>query len=107
MQSYYPVMRVLSRIVVIFSLTMLIPAILAWVYHDGAESAFDEATVLTIGTGLALWYASRHETRDLTIRHGFLMVALVWTVLPIYAALPLIIQLDASSPMAISKPFPD
>lgn len=36
------------------------------------------------------------QTRDLTIRDGFLMVALVWTVLPAFAALPLIIQFDAS-----------
>ncbi len=43
-----------------------------------------------------MWYATRHEKRDLTIRDGFLMVALVWTVLPLFAALPLMIHLDAS-----------
>jgi trk system potassium uptake protein TrkH len=63
--------------------------------HDGAESAFDEAFLLTVATGAGLWYATRKETRDLTIRDGFLMVALVWTVLPVYAALPLVLQLNA------------
>jgi hypothetical protein len=63
--------------------------------HDGAESAFDEAFLLTVGTGLGLWYATRKEKRDLTIRDGFLMVALVWTVLPVYAALAAGNQLDA------------
>jgi trk system potassium uptake protein TrkH len=75
---------------------MLVPLGLSWFLRDGAESAFDEAALLTLGTGLGLWYATRNEKRDLTIRDGFLMVALVWTVLPIYAALPLVIQLDAS-----------
>jgi trk system potassium uptake protein TrkH len=64
--------------------------------QDGAEGAFDEAILLTLGTGIGLWYATRNEKRDLTIRDGFLMVALVWTVLPVYACLPLIIQIDAS-----------
>jgi trk system potassium uptake protein TrkH len=96
MQRYYPVIRVLSLVIVIFGLTMLVPLLLSWAMHDGAESAFDEAFLLTVGTGLGLWYATRKEKRDLTIRDGFLMVALVWTVLPVYAALPLIIQLDAS-----------
>lgn len=96
MQSYYPVVRVLSLVTVMFGLTMLVPWALSWAMHDGAESAFDEAVFLTVGTGLGLWYATRNEKRDLTIREGFLMVVLVWTVLPVYAGLPLVIQLDAS-----------
>ena len=96
MQRYYPVIRVLSLVIVIFGLTMLVPLLLSWAMHDGAESAFDEAFLLTVGTGIGLWYVTRHEKRDLTIRDGFLMVALVWTVLPVYAALPLVIQLNAS-----------
>lgn len=96
MQRYYPVIRVLSLVILMFGLTMLVPWGLSWALHDGAESAFDEAVLLTIGTGAGLWYATRKEKRDLTVRDGFLMVALVWTVLPIYAGLPLIIHLGAS-----------
>ena len=96
MRRYYPVIRVLALLIFMFGLTMLVPLGLSWFLRDGAESAFDEAALLTLGTGLGLWYATRNEKRDLTIRDGFLMVALVWTVLPIYAALPLVIQLDAS-----------
>jgi trk system potassium uptake protein TrkH len=96
MQRYYPVVRVLSLVILMFGLTMLVPWGLSWALHDGAESAFDEAVLLTVGTGLGLWYATRKEKRDLTIRDGFLMVALVWTVLPVYAGLPLIIHLHAS-----------
>ncbi|HMW63039.1 MAG TPA: potassium transporter TrkG [Accumulibacter sp.] len=96
MKRYYPVIRVLSLVIFMFGLTMLVPWALSWALHDGAESAFDEAVLLTLGSGLGLWYATRREKRDLTIRDGFLMVALVWTVLPVYASLPLIIQLNAS-----------
>ncbi|EXI69569.1 MAG: Trk system potassium uptake protein TrkH [Candidatus Accumulibacter adjunctus] len=96
MQRYYPVVRVLSLVILMFGLTMLVPLLLSWFQHDGAESAFDEAFVLTVGTGFGLWWVTRREVRDLTIRDGFLMVALVWTVLPVYAALPLVLQLNLS-----------
>jgi trk system potassium uptake protein TrkH len=96
MQRYYPVVRVLSLVILMFGMTMLVPLLLSWFMHDGAESAFDEAFLLTVGTGFGLWWVTRREVRDLTIRDGFLMVALVWTVLPVYAALPLVLQLDAS-----------
>ncbi|MEF8729123.1 MAG: potassium transporter TrkG [Accumulibacter sp.] len=96
MPRYYPVVRVLSLVIFMFGMTMLVPLLLSWFQHDGAESAFDEAFVLTVATGLGLWWVTRRETRDLTIRDGFLMVALVWTVLPVYAALPLVLQLNLS-----------
>lgn len=96
MRRYYPVVRVLSLLIFMFGLTMLVPWGLSLALNDGAQSAFDEAILLTVGTGFGLWYATRNEKRDLTIRDGFLMVALVWTVLPIYAGLPLIIHLNVS-----------
>ncbi len=64
--------------------------------QDGAASAYDEAFLLTFATGLGLWWASRHEKHDLKMRDGFLMVVLVWTVLPAYAGLPLILHLNIS-----------
>lgn len=83
-------------VIFIFGLTMLVPVGVSWVFQDGAARAFDEAILLTLGVGLVLWGFTRRNKRDLTIRDGFLMVALVWTVLPVFAALPLIFYLDAS-----------
>ncbi len=96
MQRFYPVVRVLSLVILMFGLTMLVPLGVSWFLDDGAFASFDEALLLTVATGLGLWYVTRRETRDLTIRDGFLMVALVWTLLPIYAALPLVLQLGLS-----------
>jgi hypothetical protein len=96
LKTYYPVVRALSLVILMFGLTMLVPLGVSWFLDDGAFGAFDEAILLTVGTGLGLWYVTRRETRDLTIRDGFLMVALVWTVLPVYAALPLVLQLGLS-----------
>ncbi len=96
MRSLMPVLHVLSLVILIFGLTMLLPVSVSWLLHDGAESAFDEAIALTLVTGVLLAIVTRKSKRDLRIRDGFLMVALVWTVLPIFAALPLMIGLHLS-----------
>ena len=96
MRSLMPVLHVLSLVILMFGLTMLLPVSVSWLLHDGAESAFDEAIALTLVTGVLLAIVTRKSKRDLRIRDGFLMVALVWTVLPIFAALPLMIGLHLS-----------
>jgi len=83
-------------IIMLFGLTMLAPLILSYVTNDGAQSAYDEAFALTMLSGALLWYRYRKCKRDLTIRDGFLMVVLVWSVLPAFAAVPLMIHLGIS-----------
>jgi trk system potassium uptake protein TrkH len=83
-------------IVMLFGLTMLAPLILSWVVDDGAQTAYDEAFLLTVLCGGLLWYRFRNCKRELTIRDGFLMVVLVWTVLPAFAAVPLMLHLGIS-----------
>jgi trk system potassium uptake protein TrkH len=96
MQRFYPVIRVFGVLLMGFALTMLVPLLLSWYLQDGATTAYDEAFLLTFGTGLGLWWVARKEKRDLKVRDGFLMVVMVWTLLPIYAGLPLILQLGIS-----------
>ena len=96
MTRFAPVYRALGMIIMLFALTMLAPLILSYVTNDGAQSAYDEAFLLTLLSGTFLWYRYRNCKRELNIRDGFLMVVLVWTVLPAFAAVPLMIHLGLS-----------
>lgn len=96
MTRFAPVYRALGMIIMLFALTMLAPLILSFVVNDGAQTAYDEAFWLTLLSGTFLWYRYRNCKRDLNIRDGFLMVVLVWTVLPAFAAVPLMIHLGIS-----------
>jgi len=96
MERYYPVVRVFGLLLVCFALTLLVPLIFSWWWNDGANSAYDEAFLLTLAVGVALWWPARHERRELKVRDGFLMVVLVWTVLPVFASMPLLFQLGVS-----------
>lgn len=96
MSRYAPVFRALGMIIMMFALTMLVPLVWAWIADDGAQRAYDEGFALTFFCGLYLWYKTRKVTRELQVRDGFLMVVLVWTVLPAFATVPLMLQLDMS-----------
>ena len=96
MTRFAPVYRALGMIIMLFGLTMLAPLVVSYLTNDGAQSAYDEAFLLTMMCGGVLWYRYRNCKRDLNIRDGFLMVVLVWTVLPAFAAVPLMIHLGIS-----------
>lgn len=82
------VARIIGILLMIFSLTMGLPAALSAVFSDGALSAFASAFALTFGSGAFLWLISRGKSADLGIRDGFLVVSLFWTVLGLFGALP-------------------
>jgi len=83
----------LGLVVMLFSGCLLVPLSLSLVLADGAAYAYDEAILATLVLGGALWYASRGARRELHVRDGFLLVALVWTVLPAFATLPFLVYL--------------
>ncbi|QRM18241.1 TrkH family potassium uptake protein [Dechloromonas sp. TW-R-39-2] len=96
MTRFAPVYRALGMIIMLFGLTMLAPLILSYATNDGAQAVYDESFGLTMLSGAFLWYRYRNCKRELTIRDGFLMVVLVWSVLPAFAAIPLMLQLGIS-----------
>ena len=87
--SVLAVLHVLGPVVMIFSGTMLIPLVTALIYRDAAMLAYDGAIAITLVSGALLWLATRHARRELQVRDGFLLVTLVWAVVPAFAALPL------------------
>jgi trk system potassium uptake protein len=89
----FPVLNALSYVVAMFAATMLVPLAFAVIGGDGAQRAFNVALLVTGGCGVALMLGTRKFRRELQVRDGFLLVTLVWTVLPAFAALPLMLRL--------------
>jgi trk system potassium uptake protein TrkH len=85
-----PVLNIFSRILFAFAFTFLVP--LAWAWFLDAHHhtlAWVGGFALTATSGLLLWLLTRRYQRELQARDGFLLVNLVWIVLPAFAALPL------------------
>lgn len=88
-----PVLNVLSKVVMLFSATFVLPLALSWLVADGAQRAYDSAIIVTFTAGALTWLFTRKSQRELQTRDGFLLVVLTWTSLPAFATLPLLIYL--------------
>jgi trk system potassium uptake protein TrkH len=97
MQSILPVLTVLGGILMLFALAMLVPLSFAFFGGDAAVYAYDGAIVITLVCGLLLFVIGRRNKRELQPRDGFLLVSLVWAVMPAFGALPLMFHDSALS----------
>lgn len=97
MSSLLPLLPLLGIVITLFALAMLVPLAFAFFGRDAAVYAYDGAILITAGCGLALWWATRSYKRELQPRDGFLLVTLIWTVLPLFAMLPLLFALPGLS----------
>ena len=73
----------------IFSFTMLPPALVGVIYGDGEILSFLLAFTVTLVSGIFLWVPVRNKKNDLRIRDGFVVVVVFWLVLGATGALPL------------------
>jgi trk system potassium uptake protein len=93
----FPVVHVLGPVIAIFGAAMLLPLAIAHGFADAARSAYDEAALITVVAGVALWAGTRAHRAELQMHHGYMLVALTWTVLPAFAALPLLLAMPGLS----------
>jgi trk system potassium uptake protein TrkH len=87
---WLPVLNVFSRVLLAFSPAFLVPMAWAWFLdqdHHVLIWAFGFGAAVVSGWLLSL--LTRHHRREMLPRDGFLLVNLVWFVLPAYAAAPL------------------
>jgi trk system potassium uptake protein TrkH len=97
MVRLFAVFNVLSVVIMAFALCLIFPLACSFLLGDSAQTAYNEAILFTAATGALLWAMTRKKRRELQPRDGFLLVALVWTVLPAFATLPLLFYLPELS----------
>ena len=62
--------RVLGMLLVIFSLSMLTPVLVALLYGENTSNTFLLAFAITLFVGLLFWLPSRHASGELRTRDG-------------------------------------
>lgn len=106
MRRLLSILHVTGAAMVLFSLSTLIPLSVAFFTNDGTFIAFLEGFGLALGLGLLLFFGTMRYQRELQPRDGFLLVTLVWTVLPLLATLPLLIYFQRiGAPLGFTYAF--
>jgi trk system potassium uptake protein TrkH len=88
---YAHVLLILSWLVLGFSLAFGVP--LAWGMWEESfhqQKFWLHGMLLTLVVGGTLWLACRRYKAELSVKDGFLLVTLVWAVIPALAAVPLL-----------------
>jgi trk system potassium uptake protein TrkH len=91
MQRTLTVIHALGLMLVVFSITYLMPVVASLIYADGTLNDFLVAMILTSGIGCLMWLLTRRYKGELSIRHGYLLVVAMWTAMPAVATLPLLL----------------
>ena len=98
MKRFDAAFLVLSWVVMGFSFAFFVPMAWDW-FGEGGDHVrvWGWCFLFTLATGGWLWVRTRHAHRELTVRDGFLLVTLVWVVMPAYASLPLLFTVQGIS----------
>jgi trk system potassium uptake protein TrkH len=97
MQRALTVVHVLGLMLVVFSITYLVPLVASWIYDDGTLPDFLMAMVWTSAIGFLMWLLTRRYKGELSVRHGYLLVVAMWTAMPAVATLPLLLVINGLS----------
>jgi trk system potassium uptake protein TrkH len=84
--------RVLGMLLVIFSLSMLTPVLVAFIYGEDTSPTFVLAFAITLIIGMIFWLPSRQARGELRTRDGFVVTVFFWLVLSSFGALPLMLS---------------
>ena len=91
------VIHALGLMLVVFSITYLIPVLTSLIYNDGEVMDFLMAMLWTAAFGALMWIGTRRYRGELTIRHGYMLVVAMWTAMPAVATLPLLLVIPGLS----------
>jgi trk system potassium uptake protein TrkH len=97
MQRTLTVIHVLGLMLVVFSVTYLVPLAASWIYDDGTLLDFLMAMVWTSAIGFLMWLLTRRYKGELSVRDGYLLVVAMWTAMPAVATLPLLLVINGLS----------
>ncbi|MGD8631458.1 MAG: TrkH family potassium uptake protein [Gammaproteobacteria bacterium] len=80
-------------LLMLYSLSFIPSFCIALLYADGQWSIFAESLLITAMAGVVLWFFNIRHRSELSVRDGFLVVALFWVLLGIAGALPFLLGL--------------
>ena len=65
--------------------------------HDGATEAFQLGTEMTMLIGALMFLPTYRAPKKVTRQTGFLLVAITWSITPMFSAIPLMLQFPSLS----------
>ncbi len=87
--QFLVIQRILGLLLMVFSTTLLPPALVGVIYQDGAIAPFLESFALILVVGFLLYLPVHKQKKELRLRDGFMVVVIFWCVLGVVGGLPI------------------
>lgn len=88
--DFRTLLTIIGALVASLGLAMLLPAIADAAVGDENWRVFLGASLVTTLSGAGLWASSSGRVETLTLRQAFVLTTLIWVVLTLFGALPLL-----------------
>ena len=88
------ILRILGLLLMVFSVTMLPPVAIDFIYQENKSAPFINAFMLILGFGMLLFLPLYKQKKELRLRDGFMIVVMFWVVLGSVGGLPLYLSAD-------------
>lgn len=106
MSDVLPVLRLLGALLAMFAASMGVPLAASVWADEGLWPQYVASMAVTCLASVLLWGGLRAHRRELLPRHGVMLVSLVWAVLPLFAALPLLLVMHSiGRPMSFTHAY--
>ena len=106
MSDTLPVLRLLCALLAMFAGALLVPLGASFYADDGLWECYVISILFTLLISAVLWFSTRKYQRELLPRHGVMLVSMVWVVLPLFAAIPLLlVSYEINQPMSFTHAY--
>lgn len=86
------ILRIMGLLLMLFSVTMLPPAFVGFIYGDGAILPFIVAFLVILMIGIFIWLPVRNNRKELRLRDGFVIVVVFWVVWGMSGSIPFLLS---------------
>ena len=89
MSIFLTIVHIFGLVTVGFSGLMSTCLITSWLANDGATEAFFQGTIVTLLAGILMFFPTLRTPKKVSRQTGFMMVAMTWSLMPVFCTLPL------------------
>ncbi len=89
MNVFLTIIHIFGLVTMGFSGLMSTCLLTSKIAGDGATNAFFEGTVITLALGALMFFPTLRTPKKVTRQTGFLLVAITWSLIPVFCTLPL------------------
>lgn len=97
MNVFLTIVHIFGLVTIGFSGLMSTCLLTSKVVEDGATDAFLLGTLITLAFGVLMFFPTLRTPKKVSRQTGFLMVAITWSVIPVFCTLPLMMYLPELS----------